>query len=117
LVELHIGTGRRDHRTVDLAAAIQLLGTLADILIVGLLNLEQQTAEVFVTLDYLIEGLIESLQFLSLIIRGFFQPCGQLLLQIYGISGEVSLILCCGRLSELLAVCGRLLQLVGHCTI
>jgi hypothetical protein len=99
LVELHVGTRRRDHRTVDLAAAIQLLCALADVLIVGLLDLEQQAAEVFVTLDDLIEGLIESLQFLSLIIRGFFQPCGQLLLEIYGISGEVTLVLSCGRLS------------------
>ena len=64
---------------------------LADVFIIGLLDLEQQTSKVLVSFDDLVKGSIESLQFFVLIIRGLFQSISQLFLQLYGIMGEVAL--------------------------
>lgn len=57
-----------------------------------MLDLQEKTSEILVTLDDLVEGLREGLHFLALVIAGLLETIGQLLLQVDGICSEVALI-------------------------
>lgn len=50
---------------------------LSNVLIVGLLNFEQKATKVLVSLDDLVEGLIECLHLSVFVIRGFLKSVCQ----------------------------------------
>lgn len=66
---------------------------LSNVFIIGVLDLQQETSKILVSLDDLIEGLVEGLHLSVFIVRCLFQSVCKQLLQIDSVSCEEALVL------------------------